>query len=365
MKEGGTIVQIENWQEETSTSAIPGELGIIGQLFQGCIDLYSTLLGKAKEDLSFASKEKMILERNYQILRLWADGHGVLSGQLDAILQRSTDLQQITLVTLNSLSKVIYQRKSSLCVLKSNRINLPLGLITYVLCDQEDEKVSLLRDTRILNLIDESKCVIREAQGDSDGSQSDSDDSEYDDPNDNIQYVTEDIKTYTQCLVDLNNSIECPAIDSQYNDRHTPAILALEGKDAYGYYAGLVRTKFPRANSDLAKCLGKANWERRQRLQDERKANTNAAAQGLPQVRRADGMAPSVFAESTFHDSGLGSSVLARTRYTLTIKSHMSSFVGSNESRIPPLSKEAKEGQPFLCHACGNYVCARTNQEWK
>ena len=150
----------------------------------------------------------MILERNYQILRLWADGHGVLSGQLDAILQRSTDLQQITLVTLNSLSKVIYQRKSSLCVLKSNRINLPLGLITYVPRDQEDEKVSLLRDTRILNLIDESKCVIREAQGDSDGSRSDSDDSEYDYSNDNIQYVTEDIKTYTQCLVDLNNSIE-------------------------------------------------------------------------------------------------------------------------------------------------------------
>jgi hypothetical protein len=163
----------------------------------------------------------------------------------------------------------------------------------------------------------------------------------------------------------MNNSIECPATDPEYDDCHIPAIPALEGKDAHDYYASLISANFPRASLDLVNILGKANWERYQRILDERKANTNAAAQELPQVGRANYTAPSVFAESRFHDSGMGSSVLTGTAYAPTIKSHMSSFMGSNESRIPPLSKEAKEGRPFPCHACGNYVRARTNQELK
>jgi len=216
-----------------------------------------------------------------------------------------------------------------------------------------------LHGTRIATLIEKSKSVIN------DGSESDSDDVEYDYPNDNIRYIAEDIKTYTQCLIDLNNSIECPATDPEYDDCHIPAIPALEGKDAHDYYASLISANFPRASLDLVNILGKANRERYQRILDERKANTNATAQELPQVGRANGMAPSAFAESMFHDSGLSSSVLAGAAYAPRIKSHMSSFMGSNESRIPPLPKEAKEGWPFLCHACGNYVCAKTNQKWK
>ena len=242
---------------------------------------------------------------------------------------------------------------------KPNGTNHPPGLTTYLLRDGENAKASFLRDTRIAILIENSKSVIN------DGSESDPDDVEYDYPNDNIQCISEDIKTYTQCLIDLNNSIECPATDPEYDDCHIPAIPASEGKDAHDYYAGLISANFPRASLDLVNILGKANWERYQRILDERRANTNAAAQELPQVGRANGTAPSVFAESRFHDSGLGSSVLAGTGYAPTIKSHMSSFMGGNESRIPPLSKEAKEGRPFPCHACGDYVCARTNQEWK
>ena len=110
-----------SWQKTTSTSAIPEELGIVGQLFQGCIEIYSELLGVAKRDPSIAPKEKIILERNYHSLRLWADGHGIFSGQLDSVLQRSIDLQQTVLLALTSLSEVVYYRKSSLEVFGTKR----------------------------------------------------------------------------------------------------------------------------------------------------------------------------------------------------------------------------------------------------
>jgi len=107
------LFETVSWQKTTSTPVLAGKLGIVGQLFQGCIDIYSELLGLAKQDLSIAPKEKTILERNYHTLCLWADGHGILSGQLDIVLQRSIDLQQTVLLALTSLSEVIYHRKSS------------------------------------------------------------------------------------------------------------------------------------------------------------------------------------------------------------------------------------------------------------
>ena len=110
-----------SWQKTTPTSVLAGKLGIVGQLFQGCIDIYSDLLGLAKQDLSIAPKEKIILERNYHSLRLWADGHGIFSGQLDSVLQRSIDLQQTVLLALTSLSEVVYYRKSSLEVFGTKR----------------------------------------------------------------------------------------------------------------------------------------------------------------------------------------------------------------------------------------------------
>ena len=120
-EKSGSSHIIKGWQESTFPSASQGELGIVGRLSQGCIDLYSILLGKVKEDLSFTQRESKILERNYHILLLWADGHEVLSGQLDGVLQKSKDLQRTTLLTLNSLSKVIYKREFPLRVFGIDR----------------------------------------------------------------------------------------------------------------------------------------------------------------------------------------------------------------------------------------------------
>lgn len=328
-EKSGSSNLIKDWRESTFPSASQ-ELGIVGRLSQGCIDLYSILLGKVKEDSSFTQRESKIFERNYHILLLWADGHEVLSGQLDGVLQKSKDLQRTILLTLNSLSEVIYER-----------------LINFVIRSDKDIKAAILRHTSIAVLLEESRYVISGLQEDSDGYESDSDDSEYNYPNDSIQATAEDIKTYIQCLVDLSSSISCPAMDPEYRDQ-IPTLLTFEKRNAHDYYADLISTKFPQASSDLVDRLGKANWSRYQRIQAERIANASAEAQDIPQFEAA-----SVLAGSKFHDSGLGSSIPAQTTYAATIVSFISSLTDGNRPQIPPLPEEARKGQPFDCDACG------------
>lgn len=341
-EKSGSSHLIKDWQESTFPSASQGELGIVGRLSQGCIDLYSILLEKVKKDSSFTQRESKIFERNYHILLLWADGHEVLSGQLDGVLQKSKDLQRTILLTLNSLSEVMYER-----------------LINFVIRSDKDIKAAILRHTSIAVLLEESRYVISGLQEDSDGNESDSDDSEYNYPNDSIRATAEDIKTYIQCLVDLSSSINCPAMDPEYRDQ-IPTLLTLEKRNAHDYYADLISNKFPQASPDLVDRLGKANWSRYQRIQAERIANASAEAQDISQFEAA-----SVLAGSKFHDSGLGSSIPAQTTYAATILSYISSLTDGNRPQIPPLPEEARKGQPFDCDACGKKIRARNNREWK
>jgi hypothetical protein len=120
-EKSGSSYLIKDRQESTFPSASQGELGIVGRLSQGCIDLYFILLEKVKGDSSFTQRESKIFERNYHVLLLWADGHEVLSGQLDGVLQTSKDLQRTILLTLNSLSEVICERKFPLRVFGIDR----------------------------------------------------------------------------------------------------------------------------------------------------------------------------------------------------------------------------------------------------
>ncbi|OCL08617.1 hypothetical protein AOQ84DRAFT_275333, partial [Glonium stellatum] len=148
--------------------------------------------------------------------------------------------------------------------------------------------------------------------------------------------IVEDVKTYTQCLMDLSSSIDCPARDPEYHDQ-VPKLPALEKRNAHDYYADLIRIKFPKASVDLVKYLGEANWERYRRLEAERATNASTEMQ--------DAVAGSIF-----HDSGMGSSVPPRTIYAATDTSYMSSLADGDRPRIPPLSEDAKKGHLFEKH---------------
>jgi hypothetical protein len=102
---------IKLWQAGTSAEHDPGQAGTIAQLLQGCIDLLSSLLSDTLGLCSLPKKAKMGLCRSLATLRLWADGHNVLDGQLDRILEKSKSLQYTTLTTLNALCGVLVNSK--------------------------------------------------------------------------------------------------------------------------------------------------------------------------------------------------------------------------------------------------------------
>lgn len=222
----------------------------------------------------------------------------------------------------------------------------------------------MLRSSGAQVLYEQTKWILAgHNENDSDsGSDSDSSGNELD--MSSVESVVGDIKTYTQCLVDLNAALECPATDPDHGEDE-PGIPRLEKRSAYDYYADLIIAKYPRASLEVVECLGKANWDRYQRMQLERSNNLNALTADI--AEHPISVAPkSLLADSEFQDSGLGTSIPAQqSAYAETVLSFMSSISGGQHARMPPLPAEAKNGAPFECGACGKNIKITTNRAWR
>lgn len=62
---------------------------------------------------------------------------------------------------------------------------------------------------------------------------------------------------HIQCLKDLSNSLESPAIDPEPTDE--PSVLNIQQRTAHDYHVDLITAKFPKAQMELAECLGKTS----------------------------------------------------------------------------------------------------------
>lgn len=296
------------------------------------------------------------LRRSLSTLALWADGHDALNGRLDHILEKSKSLRYTTLTILLSLSSTLSMRKYVVIWIKPHT-DRKIGLSKVVLAHSEDAQRSLLMRTQIHVLREQTRWILSELDQ-SAHTDNDSDSSSDEECQDGIESIIKEVKAYTQCLVDLNETLQCPASDQEYEER-TPT-MRLEKRNAYDYYADLVMAKFPKANLNLVECLGKANWQRYQRMQAGRANNATAeevTAEELPRSKAAS---------SEFRDSGIGTSIPAwPSSYAPTIISFVSSFSSGERVPIPPLPLEARNGQAFECIACGKSVRATTNREWR
>ena len=129
-----------------------------------------------------------------------------------------------------------------------------------------------------------------------------------------------------------------------------------------GFYVSLVRDKFKRAPKGLVERLGKANWQRHVRVRNIMKDLENNPAKGQNTAR-------SVFQpDTTFHDSGIGISVPARTQYAPSRTSFQTSHPegGPNSLRVPPAPIEAADGKSFQCYLCGDTLSTfKTRTQWK
>lgn len=164
-------------------------------------------------------------------------------------------------------------------------------------------------------------------------------------------------KIYIECLGDIGASLSCPAPDD-LGDEETNS-LGLEQRSAADYHTDRLRAKFPSAEIDLLECLGRSSWDRYQRMQHERELNTQRQDITIPGSKSR-----AVYSE--FQDSGLGTSIPAgASSYAATVVSLMSSVAGGKRVEIPPLSAEAKLGEPFECIACGKLIRLTNDRHWR
>jgi hypothetical protein len=97
---------IETWQNTATTEVEKQPQGVVAGIFENCQESLRCLV----QNLDFSSvpkRDRNILRRCHAVLLLWGEGHGVLTGALDAILDRSKSLRQMTLSILNPMCRAL------------------------------------------------------------------------------------------------------------------------------------------------------------------------------------------------------------------------------------------------------------------
>ncbi|KAL7773679.1 hypothetical protein CFE70_003645 [Pyrenophora teres f. teres 0-1] len=332
--------RIKRWQETAVTCTEEQDTGIIARLCRAVLDSLAFFLPIFSVE-TINKRDTNVLRRCHATLKLWAEGHGVPTGNLDFILDQSKHLRCTTISILRSL-----------CIVMSVvRTTKKLELIK--ICEDNAE------------VCDQAKVLLsnfNESLNDSDSS--DGDTSDDDAIESGINDVVEDVKTYTSCLLDLSAAFECPARDVDKEDG--PTIVNVEERAAHDYHTQLLLAKFPSAQMELIDRLGETSWNRYQRMVRERELNANAQMQAELHTSQHK-ETKSLIADSEFQDSGLGTSLPSASSlsYAESIISFGTSMGGGKRIQVPPLSKEAKSGAKFECNACGQQITARTNRDWR
>lgn len=166
---------------------------------------------------------------------------------------------------------------------------------------------------------------------------------------DSIREALEDLRTDSACLLDLEALYRSPIAHADH--KPTTLITTWDAWSPHRAYSDKISIRFPQAADDLVQRLGKANYERYLRFQEQRHSN------GPADLLSDD-------ASSKFHDSGIGSSLpTSAFSYANTVMSY-----GAGEGRkvrFPPLPARAKEGHPFECVSCGKWLKINNNSAWK
>jgi hypothetical protein len=105
---------IERWREDAD-SASDQHKGIVSRISDSCIDCLRDILQHAAPECITKSSAGT-LRKCYAMLNLWADGHGVGDGRLDNLLERSTELREVTFEVILPLLKAVLQGESTQAV---------------------------------------------------------------------------------------------------------------------------------------------------------------------------------------------------------------------------------------------------------
>jgi hypothetical protein len=258
-----------------------------------------------------------------------------------------------------------------------------IGLLPYLLLsgNRTDE---LLRKSRITAVLDEIHYKVLEQKTESGNGRIQQDgnetiakfENELNDDNDSLEDIIEDMSSTTECLIDLKDAFESPALDCNQTESTTPQEIVNETSSKQfpaEYYSEMIASRFPKANKSIIEALGHRSWKRFLRCQRERERSINT------QSYLGDSLETSTIIGTEFHDSGLGTSVPSTAfrepekgleSDSTNIESYAETITSFYQEdgqvkRIPSLPPQAKSGAPFECLICGKMIRVLNKALWK
>ncbi|KAH8683773.1 hypothetical protein BGZ61DRAFT_480797 [Ilyonectria robusta] len=242
-------VDVHSWLSEPGDYAC--SLGIVGSFYGAIFDLFGKLVKAVQlceKSRNLASETARPYSHELRRLYLWGDGFSVEEGHLDEILTNASELRHNVLSLLFQLSRVL-----------SSEFDRVVGLDKSQLQGLSEDMADLGRMQEQVGLtLQDSSATQMNPSADWD-SVSDSRSS------DTGQENLEDISTYIDCLMDLSQAVEHPAMDlfddpdeesqqeAELFDVSTPQALS---------YCRKIRDRFPNLPRYLVERLGELNAER-------------------------------------------------------------------------------------------------------
>jgi hypothetical protein len=147
-------------------------------------------------------------------------------------------------------------------------------------------------------------------------------------------------------------------------------------------YVVLIQDKFPSIDSNLARRLGEATWQRVCRrldllrhaedlpLKGKNRLSPEVEDDDKEEVEEEEGYPSQIIPISDILDSGLGTSLPTASRHAATVSSH-ASFISTESAanrgalRVPSIPAGAFFGLHFRCQFCQLSVKVRNRIEWK
>jgi hypothetical protein len=297
---------------------------------------------------------------------LWGQGLSVDNGQLDEILAHSEELHFRVLSLLLRLGTVILD---SLSREQSSR--------SMVLSEQCDDLRTLLETTEVKLQEFEPELIRPDTL-------SVSDTSEY-----GLEEIMDDVTTYVDCLLDLAQSLDNPALDmpvenlEQFSTKNKEA-FAVSTEEA-AIYCRKIRDRFISLPKYIVERLAEANVVRAAALRSARSRNefsttmTDAKSfpseslfstidRGVTDTTKSTAPSSSVFSSllkrATKRPTGISQFSDNASKATFASFSTSQSAISQGQVRVPPIPE--LEGDSFACPICYRRVCGVVSRKaWK
>ncbi|KAL3468894.1 hypothetical protein BJX99DRAFT_242539 [Aspergillus californicus] len=337
---------VDSWIESSHSNLDPN-FGFIESLYHTCSAALQRVW-KSKSSLSLTAAQQNLLKNDVARLDLWEENFP--SCRLDTILGHSSYLRAEVLQNLYRIGMILtaYSSRIATC---------------------PEDNATAFGTEGLSTLLEKCTVIISETEGSDTSSDSDTD-SVCSSATEAHSNQHGRLHCYISCLMELGPAIERQISNIQFKlDQQTlpmPKVFSLS--ENAQPYARRIKDRFKDAQIVLVERLAEANWERSIRIRaqiEEQMGQEPGPAAAIP------ALASTVFKPfSTFDDSGLGTSVPAKSQYATTIASH-SSFMsvlgneGEGRPRVPRLPDGGEHGRTFRCTYCGKRISCKTRIQWK